>query len=462
MAVRRKRHKRSPHPGVVLHLRHLPSGRTVWRARFWDPDNPTGKPTELTLDPVALPTHEARREWAIRKSKALASRRMELELGAPLRTRTPLLDAIDDYLQARSTQVKPSTLVADRKACARFRPWVELNGPRYVEELSPAHLLAYRESRIAAPLQSQARGKRGARRVVAGRRKPASINHELRPILALLNHWRRMRVLPGVTRDELGEALKPLRAPATRPAHLNEPEARRLLEAALRHDADCFKLTAAEHRGQGAPGQTPRYQPIAPFVAFMLLSGCRVGEALGLRWQDVDLDARDNRGHRAGEIRLPASATKTSAHRTIALEVAPGLRLLLAVMKLRSAGNRFVFGGNAPLPRTRIEAARKRLIGKFGAAAFTWQNLRQPTGTYLTNAPAIFGAGAAWRSSRQLGHSVGVAEKHYLGLVRGISPEARTLEAALGIEAHLEQVVAQAEGRGSHASDSAAVREIGA
>jgi hypothetical protein len=67
-------------------------------------------------------------------------------------------------------------------------------------------------------------------------------------------------------------------------------------------------------------------------------------------------------------------------------------------------------------------------IWTFGRIGF-----RHTTGTYLTNAPGIFGAASAYRSAKQLGHSVAVAEKHYLGLVRGISPAARTLEDAMGL-----------------------------
>jgi hypothetical protein len=45
-----------------------------------------------------------------------------------------------------------------------------------------------------------------------------------------------------------------------------------------------------------------------------------------------------------------------------------------------------------------------------------------------------FGAASAYRSAKQLGHSVAVAEKHYLGLVREIPATARTLETAMQID----------------------------
>jgi len=43
--------------------------------------------------------------------------------------------------------------------------------------------------------------------------------------------------------------------------------------------------------------------------------------------------------------------------------------------------------------------------------------------------------------SRQLGHSVIVAERHYAGLIRGIPIEAKTLEAAMQIEGEAAQVI---------------------
>lgn len=78
----------------------------------------------------------------------------------------------------------------------------------------------------------------------------------------------------------------------------------------------------------------------------------------------------------------------------------------------------------------------KRLKEQYGAPeSFSWQVLRRTCGTFLTNAPGIFGAASAYRSARQLGHSVAVAvaEKHYLGVVK-VPPEAMTLEDAMALD----------------------------
>ena len=53
---------------------------------------------------------------------------------------------------------------------------------------------------------------------------------------------------------------------------------------------------------------------------------------------------------------------------------------------------------------------------------------------YLTCSTGIWGAATVFLCARQLGHSVAVAEKHYLGTHRGVLREARSLEAAMGID----------------------------
>src|SRR5687767_14041039 len=90
-----RRPRRARHPGVVL-LKPDPTRRIGWRARFQDPDS--GRTVKETLDP-SLSTAESRDDWAVRKSKALARRRFELEGGALPTTGTELDDAIDRYFE---------------------------------------------------------------------------------------------------------------------------------------------------------------------------------------------------------------------------------------------------------------------------------------------------------------------------------------------------------------------------
>ncbi len=125
------------------------------------------------------------------------------------------------------------------------------------------------------------------------------------------------------------------------------------------------------------------------------------------------------------------------------LEVSPALRAVLAAMQLKSGGKGSVFRLSAGA----ADAAAKRLKAEYGAPDTAgWQMMRRTCGTYLTNASGIFGAASAYRSAKQLGHSVQVAEKHYVDVARGIPRDARTLEAAMQIGEQMARIVDASEG----------------
>jgi integrase len=448
----RKRRVRSPHPGVVL---IKPSGAyTSWRARYTDPD--TDRDVWIRIDPVAAPTAEARREWAIRRSKTLARRKMEIEAGEARITRKPLSEAIKAYFDTAEDKLRDSTVELYRAATDRFKEWAEGEGIVGTEALTATKLPGFRDYLLAQRKQGYVTGGgRGARKRTREKLSPQTINWQLRAVKTVLNHLR-LRGVVALSRDAISDALTPTKVPREAPEFLSVADCGRLIEAALRHDADTVisreeeERLRREARARGITrkamaelqpeGTTPRHPPVAPFVATVLLTGMRVGEVLALKWSDVDLEAIDD-GKVVGEIRLRAGATKTAHARTIGLEVSPALRTVLAALKLRAGSATYVFGGSRPMLRTLPEAARRRLVETYGAPPFSWQTLRRTCGTYLSNAAGIFGAASAYRSARQLGHSVQVAEKHYLGLVRSIPREARTLEAAMQIEDVLGRVV---------------------
>jgi hypothetical protein len=84
----------------------------------------------------------------------------------------------------------------------------------------------------------------------------------------------------------------------------------------------------------------------------------------------------------------------------------------------------------------------RRLLDAYGAPRGAgWQILRVTYATYLCNAIGIYGTASPFMESRQLGHSITVAERHCAGLIRGIPIEARDLETALQIEDLCAQVV---------------------
>ncbi len=441
MAKKRKRRTRTSHPGVKLKKRSLKSGRVSWRAHFTDPD--TGKEVAITLKQT---THEARVVWARQKSQELARIVMDRAAGIEPDKPGPTLEAaLEEYLKDARARLRPRTLVAYQAAFQRLTDWAPGASVQRTSDLSRRHLAQLRSHLIQLP-RSNRRG--GTPRVKAGNqqkngrggyRAPVTVNGELRAIKTLLTAWRRREYLPSLSSDDIADSLRALPVAKDPPVVLREVDIEQLLASAMRHDAECYDMTREEHQGARPVGTTPKYPPISPFVAYVLLTGSRLNEALSVRWADIDLDVLDRDGRKAGEVRLGSSVTKTRHGRTITLEVSPGLRRLLLAMKLQSTGA-YVFGGDEPLSENVVNNARRRMMAKFGAPAFDWKSLRSTCATYLTNAPGIFGAATVFLSARQLGHSVAVAERHYLDVHRGIPREARSLDEAMGIAAGIHRL----------------------
>jgi len=435
---------RSPHPGVVLIPPDPEHGHPTWRARYLDPDS--GRTVKVRLDPLAVPTAETRRDWAIRKAKALAKRRLELDGGAPRATGTALPDALDQYFKDHP-HLRPRTRQIYKRVADGLASWAASVGLRSADDLTGPRLVAFRAELVKETRRVHVEGgKRGELKASNVQRSPNTVNSELRAIGTVLGYLRRLGLLPRLTSDDLRDGLKKLKAPPQRIDYRKPAELRAVLNAALRHDAATFTATRDEHADgnarralqQGQKGSTARYTPIAPIIAAALVTGLRFQALIDLDWKHVDLDARDHEGSTAGEITPPVgSATKRAG--IIGLEISPALRKMLAAMHLKGGGQGAVFG----LTREEAKASIRRLVDEYGApAGSSWQAFRRTCGCYLTNAPGIFGAASAYRSAKQLGHSVAVAERHYVDVVRGIPREARTVEAAMQIEAEISAISA--------------------
>lgn len=445
----KKRRTRTKHPGIKLLVVRHRSGRRSHVARWRDPD--TERWEQQSLDDLGLKNDDARVEWAIKKYESVVARRRERSHGAPKKTETPLSVAIADYF--KGARLRPRTERTYRAAIDAFEEWAEKHGPRLVEQVAPAHLAQFKTALVNAPRMAPAPGgTRGERQAGPKKRSPDSINALLRPVATFLNHVRPLGLTPLLTSDHVADCLKQLRTPKPRREFLKASAIRELLKASLRHDAATYKLTRAENKGENPAGSTPRYAPISQFVALELLSGMRFSEALALPWSCVDLDAQGEHGSAVGEIGLTPELVKTGNARTVDLAVSPGLRQLLMALKLRAGSGKLVFGGTSA---SLLEAARKRVVSEFGGPEFSWNTLRRTCGTFLTNAFGIFGAASAYRSAKQLGHSVAIAEKHYLGVLRGIPREARTLDDAMGIADIIKEVIDRASGGARTASTAA-------
>lgn len=423
---KQQRSKRSTHPGVKIvakHRRH----RVTHYARFIDPD--TGKLKELNLQKMGLTNAVARREWCKIKAKSLMLRHAAIASGAPLITNTPVADVIKDYHSYLLGEgLCESTLRGYHEVTRQILMWCSSSGIEFMERIDQPRLEQFRKFLVARGRKIPARGRqigRGKRVDSEDRPSPYTINSRLSRVRTVLNQLRREGRLPRLNSDLIADSLRNVRTKSVVPRFLHKPEIRRLLEAVERHDLATFKLTRAEHDGQGKPGSTKKYVPIKSFLLAALLTGCRFNELATLRWEDVNFGA--------AEMLLSLQGSKTGERR-VPLDITPRLLELLVEMYRNRAARPYVFGGAAPFPRDLAETARMRLMDAYDAPRFTWHDLRRTCGTFLTCAPGIYGGASAFMSAKRLGHSVLVAEKHYVGAVTAVDRTATTLEAAMGIE----------------------------
>lgn len=441
------RAKRSLHPGVKLKPPVKGARMDYWRAVHADPD--TGRVKYVRLDPSALPTAKARQQWAIRKSVEIRARTTELEAGAPRATAIEFEDAMKLYYD-NAPHLRDATLADYKTATTSFLKWTDEVGTT-PDTLTRAKLLEFRAWIMKLPARRMLRGgKRGELTELDKRRSTITVNGDLRGVRIALGWLVSAERLPKLKHDDLKVALARFNEPKNPPEFLVPREIKKTLEACERHDKTVFDLTRNERRQLGQrkdseKGKTPRHPTIGPFVLAAFLSGMRLDELCLLEWRvHIDLDAPDFNGDIIGQIKLRAEDTKTHHARTVSFDVSPLLRELFVALRHVTKDKGSVFG----ITYDEAQTANQRLRDEFNAPdRFTFQMARSTCSTFLSNAPAIYGAAAPFHSSKQLGHSQKVAEEHYTGLIKGIPRDIRTLEAAMQIEAEGQAVIDRVLGK---------------
>ena len=438
----RKRRTRTAHTGVKIQTRTYESGETTYFARWRDPT--TGREVDTNLSKLGLTSDEARRDWALRKAKAIAAEAASIEAGDEAlidRRAWSVGEAVEDFLKRGAERLEGVTIEKYRNHLIHVVAWAEDTRVKEVAHLTSARLAALKDWLSRRKKTRSAKGGgRGSKRPTGDPVSARTVNDDLNTARIFLNEARRLGRTPRLDRDAIADALSFVRMPRPRPEFLRPAAVRGLLEAALRHDDSVYTLTREEKAGRLSGGGVPRHEPIAPIVLFALLSGCRAGEVQALRFDMLHLVGE------APEIILPTAATKTRYERSIDLAVSPSLVPLLGALRVRSGGKPFVFGGDGAMSRTVLERARARLVSTYGATSFSWQRLRQTCDSVLNCAPGIYGGGAAFLAAKRLGHSVVVSERHYAGLLRDLPKTAPTIETALGIEDLAAEIVARASG----------------
>jgi len=417
----------SRHPGVwILN----PSGRHGYRLKFRDADgrlSRSGKPLkDARFQRDTKASAKAREDAAVRKHNELLREKIKLEDGGKRRHREPLADAEQRFMKTLKAERTVETYGEGTKV---FLQWAKKRQIRTTDDLTRGRLVDFREHLDTFD--------------IAG----STFDKRLRAVKAMVRYWIDAELCARITYDDLGR-IKQKGEPVAERVWLTPTQCRKMLEAAVRHDRAHVGLNPRH-------ATTPRCPTVAPFVAYVLLSGARTSEALALDWSHVDLDALDVNGGKVGEVVVPATISKTKKRRAIGLGETPSLRRLLSALQLRSGSKSGPVWG---FPATAAKRSRYRMIEEFGSPEFTFQRLRVTCDCYLNNSPGIYGGAAAFMAAKRLGHSVAISEKFYASAIRGIKPELRTLEQVLGITEQCDQIIRSV----SDASrDHASVSRIG-
>jgi integrase len=357
------RRKRSPHPGVVIRPAR-PAQYQRAQLRFTDPD--TGKQKYETIPDGADP-----KAYAKRRSLELLNRKDELDRGAPKLSNTGLSELVDRYF-AEST-IRDSTATMYGYSTALLLRW---GGVRSGDELTLAKLRELRAWLTKLP-------GRGAH----------TVNRDLRTIAAVLEHSRKGGRTPRLTAQDIADGLERIKAPVTRKDFASDPAG--VLECCIEHDLD-----------------------FAGYVAVLLLTGMRAGEALCVTVDSIDFAA--------SRIRLQAHETKTARWRDVELGWTPGCKMVLEALVYGKPRGTKLFGERTA---SYMREQRRKLD-----VDFDFQELRRTASTYLCSMPSV----GLWLAAKSLGHHPEVARKHYAGAVQ---TRARTLEEALQIETPLETLL---------------------
>lgn len=385
---------------VRLIARQRGQGKTDHYARYRDPD--TRKVVDVNLARLGITTARGRRQFVREKGEALGRRLLEIELGITTRrSETAVQEARDRFLERVARTLRPATHRGYSTATKKFLAWSLEVGLEHCEDIGKAELSEFYDWLLATG------------------RAATGINSNLSAVKSMLSDWHRRGLLPAtLSLADAHSTLPLIRVDRGRPAILDQKGIRELLRACQKSD------------------RTGRYTKAGPVILTFLLSGVRLGELLGLTWDNVHLCGADPR------LVVTASSTKKRCERDVDLSVTPALvRILAALGEQKGAGRVF------PVSKRCLDDMRGRLTREFGAPKFTFSKthfgtptLRATAASFLTSAPGIYKGASVFHAASRHGHRVEVAQAHYLNRVR-VPSDATSLEAAMGIEDEIEPLL---------------------
>jgi len=404
-------YRKTDHPGVsVCRNRH-----NKWCARWRDPD--TRRVVEVSLAKLGYRTKTQAADWLRDKSlELLAARRRVAVSGRRKDVGATWKVVFDDYSKHFAGERGESAAERnEREWLTRFQRFLERHAIRIAGDLTSRHLSQFRHS------------------LTTGRRKlaPRTRNRHLDAVKAMLRWAKRLGYLRLQT-DDILDNLSRFQVATVQPVILKQSQLKALIAAVVEHDsARCHgsrQDKQAYYTGQPSVNPGPVFQPVAPYVFLLLLTGARPGEIEALKWEDVDLEG--------GQVLIWGS--KTQRQRAVPLDDSPLLAAFLSALKLQSGGATHVCGDNREGGPLSFHNRRwLRVVKLAGLSGVPRKALRSTTVAHVASASPD----SEYLLEARFGHGANVSKQHYRRPLHGLSKRGKTVEEWLGIEHDLRDAM---------------------
>jgi len=412
---------------VTIFQRKVRGKRGSWIARWTDPF--TGLQRQVSLSKEeGIDTKEQATEWLGKKSEELHEQRKKARArGRTGNARQLWAQVLEAHLAALTAERGEAAAKARRRSMTAWLSWLETQPYcRCGADLNVSHLEAFH-----AYLNDWKDRKRHAGNYVKSGAPvtAATRNHYRANTLAMLN-WARRKGYLIITSDDIRDAMPKFAGIRKLPRDVRAETLSAILVASLAWDSQKHFASrddkAAYDRGAPSAKATHVHEPLTELVLLLMLTGMRLGEALHLRWDSVDLRFRTMR---VEADPLTGWAPKTRHERVIPLGDSPALLSLLRILKGRAGEGRYVLAGADPQrPRNFHRPAWGKLMASAGAAGVAPKHMRS---TWVTAMAHGRGGPNAQELALRAGHGVEVAARHYVA--QAYARPGNTVEQWLGI-----------------------------
>jgi integrase len=420
-----------------------------WRGSYylfyWD--HKTGRQRRLSCESLKAHNAEQRKELVRQyKNKEATEAAEVLVTGHRLDGDALLAKDIEAYLKDCKRRVElreanpdvraglsKKSLISMEGTLTHLQDWIEMNN---LSRLKSKDLTAKILTKYVDHVVSQTTRLGNKRK----KRSAATINLYLRNLKACLKWIQRQTPRRFNDMEALLLPLKPVAGKSRQAMAFSPTEMQAFLTTALEREDESRTILVKPAKGKRhraeyqQPAAARSATPVSRIYLMLALTGCRLEEALQLRWQDVDVD----RG------RLIIHAPKTGRTRHILLkaasegEVAPRLAKLLKLWRDEDPRRKFVLP-HGDLKEPVFPKSAWQVVNKqAGVQRIGPQKLRQNFTSYAASLGIPPAVAAMWQ-----GHGVQVAEKHYRAQVLDRNKDAADFEEAMGLDTLIDQMLAE-------------------